>query len=517
MGVPRVDWTTTGMWLLLQATTMGFVLPAQEARPVPGAVVVGVTGSAPDKPIGEVDIEVRRSYAALATWTFWRGAPLAESAVIRGRSDKAGHFSIPVDPGYEYEVRFAKAGYQDSRGIVYPNRPFLGFLQPGKTAASDSSEPRADRPMRVRGRILDARTGDPIAGAGLRQFWGTTFLSRSDDAGGFDLRCDRKQAEDDILVWAEGYRLGYVPQASFAKEDPIEVKLQRGIDLHGRLVDRKGRPLAGRVVVLCTDVPVGTETTYGEVAIWKKTDADGRFGFGALDDGWRYWLRTLLPSGTPCEIAQGHMGRTPKDVGSTIAEGAFSVEGRVLAPDGKPLSGGRVHVLRLFEGKPAKYEIVRTAPSFPIDALGRYRVPGLSPYPHELCFFHEGLEHSVQVVKPPSEGSMVRLDVGMSAGRSVHGKVVDAEGKAIDGALLRGMVWADEEIFPIVPNGDMTHNGRFIAGNMRVLTRPDGTFLLERLRTKVPLRIICSKEGYKTVKLRLPKTPGEAPLRIVLR
>jgi hypothetical protein len=509
---------------------MGFLLPllglntrlsAQQIQQAAHGFVLGVTGSSPERPVGDVSIEVRRSYAAIATWSYWRGAPLPKAPTIQGRSDKQGRFRIPVAAGYEYEVSFSKPGYKDSKGFVYANRPFLGFMEKGvsgplREGTQPATAPSTSPSNMAHGKLKDAVTGKPIVGAEIREFWGTKSLTHSSKAGEFAVHCTAEQAKNDLLVWAKGYRLSVVPQAAFGKQGGVEIGLQAGVLLSGQLVDAKGKPQVGRWVVLGTDVPVG-ETIYGGVVLWTRTDAEGRYGFSALASGWRYWVRTLLPGGTPFEIADGKMPEGPMDLGLATAVPSFSVEGRVTDPDGKPLLGGRVHVLRLFGGKPVQLQVVRTTPSFPIDGQGRFRIPGLAPYSHELCFFLEGLEHAVRVVKPPEKGAVLPLSVQMGSGRSLRGVVVDAQDKPVDGALLRGMVWSDQEIAPIVPHGDLSHMGRFIAGNMRVLTRPDGTFLLERLRSQLPLRIICSKKGYKSVKLRVAATPDNKPLRIQLR
>jgi len=482
----------------------------------PKGWILGVTGSSPERPVGEVKIEVRRSLAAIATWEWWRGAPLPAIQSIPGLSDKQGRFRIPVEPGYEYEVAFSKPGYKASKSLVYTNRPFLGLVQKGASdPVPSASTPSADRSMVLRGKVSVKASGKPIDHAGIREFWGTKWLTRSGKSGGFELRCTREQAENDLLVWAEGYRIASLPQSAFGKEAGVEVQLHPAVLLKGRLVDAKGKGLAGREVVVSTDVPVG-EVTYGDVALWTKTDAEGRYSFSALGPGWRYWVRTLMPEGIPLELGEGILAEGPRDLGSTMATIGYAVTGQVMGPDRKPLDGGRVHVLRLFGGKPTQCQILRTTPSFPIDGQGRYRIPGLAPYAHELCFVREGLEPVVRVVKPPEQDDRVELDVRMGFGRSLRGLVVDADGKPVDGALVRGMVAADSEFFPLVPRGDMSHPGRFIMGNMRVLTRPDGSFLLERLRSRLPLRILCSKAGHKTVKLTLPATPDDKPLRITL-
>jgi hypothetical protein len=165
--------------------------------------------------------------------------------------------------------------------------------------------------------------------------------------------------------------------------------------------------------------------------------------------------------------------------------------------------------------------VARETPSYPIDQTGSYRIPSLCPGKYELAFWIDNAEIEVRVVDagPGGEqGGEQHLDVAIGQGRRFQGKVVDEAGKPVAGALLRAFGWAKDELLPLVPPDNPTgHNGRFLVGNVRVLTRDDGSYRLERIRSHLPIRLTVEKpkDGYRKCTLRV-EVDGEPPPVITL-
>ncbi|PIE22995.1 MAG: hypothetical protein CSA62_09690 [Planctomycetota bacterium] len=490
--------------LLLVSTAL-----AQQQVQVPErSSLAGITGLSPEQPVPAVAIEVRRFADQIATWDFWRGAPLGQLQVAKGRSDAQGRFSFQLPFGPLYDIYFKKPGFQDGRVVTGAGRPFLGRMQAGQSGAKPKEA--ALGPACLIATFKDAKSGEAVPGVRVRAPWGTRLLGISDAEGRVAVGTLDKVREDVLMAFSDKYRVLVIPKEDLAavgepaKERSYE--LRQGCRVHGRLVDKDGRPQEGIWVVAETDVPVGSDGVYGAVAWWTRTDAEGRYSFGSFLPNGRYWVRSLLNRLLPCELGRGRIDAqgSSVDLGTQSTGPSFAVEGRVTLK-GQPLGRpGRVHVLRLSDEKVELKLVARTTPSFPIDPTGLYRIPELAPGSYELCFWVDGLEHQVQVVRSPVKGKRRRLDVDMGPGRTLEGKVVDQDGKPLSGVLLRALVWRDEYQV-LVPNGDLSHNGRFLVGNVRVLTREDGSFKLERVRSQVPILLIAMPEGRPKVEMRIEK------------
>ena len=482
---------------------------AQQSVPVPErAGLQGMTGEDPQKPVPGVEVEVRRFAEKIATWDFWRGAPLGELQVAKGRSDAQGRFGFELPFGVLYDVHFRKAGYQNGRAVTGAGRPFLGKVTPGQSGPGPEDPPLG--PPCLVATFEDAKTGEAIPGVRVRAPWGTRWLGTSDAKGQVAVGTLDKVRDDVLMAFSPGHQVFVIPKEHLAAEGKPATersyRLTSGHRVHGRLVGSDGKPQGGIWVVGETDVPVGEDGVYSAIAWWTQTDAEGRYSLGGYLPESRYWVRSLMNRLVPCELGRGRIPAKGADVdlGTQSLGPTFAVEGRITL-QGQPLGRpGRVHVLRLSEQKVELKLVARNTPSFPIDPSGLYRIPELAPGSYELCYWVDGLEQQVRVVRTPMMGPRLRVDVDMTPGRTLEGKVVDQDGKPVGGVLLRALVWRDEYQV-LVPEGDLSHNGRFLVGNVRVLTREDGSFKLERVRTQVPILLVALPEGKPKVEMRIEK------------
>ncbi len=463
-----------------------------------------------------IEIQATVDLSRVASYEFWREYKLPKLPSWTTKSDKNGRFRIPVPRGWEFLVTAKAKGFLPFKTITYANRPFLIQMDPGK-------EPPVEKPKLAFGKgflkvhVQDPK-GQPIPGAIVRKPWTFENLGKTDAKGDVRIFYRKDLAENPLILIKKGFILGATPRNSLEKdkENSTKLTLLPGHKVTGRILDKQGKPLAHLRILCETDLPASREETLGGIPWETTTDAEGRFEIAELGERWRYWIRTLLPNGTPVEIAQGIADKGERKIPDLKAGPFSSVSGLVRLQKGGNAEGGRVHVLRLWPEKVWQLLVARETPSWPIDQGGEYRIPALIPGRYELCFAFPGMEPLVRVLEVPPESKDLELSVVLGPGRAIHGKVMDEEGKPIGGALLRGIPDAKNEFFPIVPNGQMNHNGRFLFGNVRVLTRKDGTYLLERLRTKIPLLILIIKEGYQTKKIHLGANDSNL-LNVVLK
>ncbi|MCE9593679.1 MAG: carboxypeptidase regulatory-like domain-containing protein [Planctomycetes bacterium] len=142
----------------------------------------------------------------------------------------------------------------------------------------------------VSGRVVDATTGEPIAGAEVGEGWTFHRFVKTDWNGEFEFKGFAEAGYDDIAVRAKGYgRIARtVRNANGPVAERIEVKLARVRVLRGRVVDSSGAPVDGAYVAAPAYI-LGARTPNSEDAHqldWPSTfsAADGRYALDVRPD-----------------------------------------------------------------------------------------------------------------------------------------------------------------------------------------------------------------------------------------
>ena len=281
--------------------------------------------------------------------------------------------------------------------------------------------------IRIGGTVVDPE-GNPVAGArvSLYRYWtggempgakgdGVDF-ERQEHTTGEDGRWSAGQVPPEIL-----HRIGiaaehpdYIAARAVGdvgtgrmerlKEGTYELRLGRGLEVRGRVLDRDERPIPGATVW------AGGRNT----AERKETRTDGEGGFE---------FRNVVEGPVPFSVlAQGHEPATQTvKVGAETAELVFRlgkgsvIRARVQNAEGEPLSGTRVDL----EGDdPAgrAYEFATRT-----DGDGRFEWDGAPPDPMQFYFYAPGYEQKRNHVLRPGEDNVVV----MKRARRVVGRVLD--------------------------------------------------------------------------------------------
>lgn len=515
-----------------KAGELGGIVRDLEGRPVAGAKVVA-----------------RLDEFAIASDAFWGNMPRAFFPVVASAmSDAEGRFSMRVEDGPLWAVIATHAGTKSNRARAYANRPFPLTIGAYTPPPGQAGEPERKGEGSISGRVLDAATGKPLAGARLRRAWKDENFTVADAQGRYRVGWTSKIGQprsgktdkvlEAVFVFAPGYQIAALPTAAIREgsDTTHDVRMKKGIGVRGRIVDASGKPVQGLRLICEDDILVG-DVQYGSVMWTQRSDADGRWSFeemhaeepGRAGTGSRYWVRGLTEDGIAVEITDGYFGPDAKEsieIGDVAIGPTSSVTGRVRRVDGKAIEQApkpgempitpKVHYIKYWNKKPARPQIMRNTPWVPITSAGSYRIPKLAPGQYELAFWlSDKLEVEVRTVTIGREPREHRVDVEIGPGRSFRGSVVDSDGKAVDGALLRAWPNHVDEYLPLVPNGNIEHSGRFLQGNVRVLTKPDGTYLLSRIRSKLETLLIVQKEGFQTRKIVVP-ADAPPPPQIVL-
>ena len=258
------------------------------------------------------------------------------------QTDEQGGFEIPGLPRGAFSLRFMELDVSASwfAGLQAPLPEGSVFvIEEGYTTYP--------------GRVVDADTEAPIAGATLEYEGGTaegrraTGTAVADAAGAFEVRMPSPEAR--FWVRAEGY----ATLQGFSKEgEPILFRLSRQGRVVGRVVRKEGgTPVAG--------VPVHTWNwhTFDVKSPLDVSDEDGRFeggvgpGQGSVYAFGAGWVSTGLSEMVDRSVApltvKADAGSTTEVVLEVVEAGR--VEGVVVGADGRP-AGGVAVVLQMPQG-----------------------------------------------------------------------------------------------------------------------------------------------------------------------
>jgi protocatechuate 3,4-dioxygenase beta subunit len=335
------------------------------------------------------------------------------------------------------------------------------------------------RVSKVRGTVLDP-LGTPVAGAALRidhaddtyRFWSNeNDAEKSDERGAFEI--DARPGSIRLCAvhsnWAPSAeeKLDVAPGSAVG---PLTLRLRRGGTITGTVLDRAGKPGAGRRVSYWggsngEDRTCDTEGRFrfervppGEAQVsLQPAEAElnaTRDGQGQVD-----WQRAQPINGTAkVNVIEGQvvdvvLGGIPKDalhVTGTVRSGAPLARAKIQFYGPMTQTGGESRATVADET--GRYEILVPGP-------GRFHVSLTSA---------DSSTHGLQVDIPA--GSAYVLDVDLPA-TSIAGRVLDAKGAPVGGVRVQAYASAGRE----AEGGP----SRFYDSDAR--TAPDGTFTLNAL------------------------------------
>jgi RNA polymerase sigma factor (sigma-70 family) len=541
------DWVELGPAGKPEALTLrlGREVPIQgrvltlEGEPVAGASVEVLRA---EKPRGK-DLT-----AWVQTWARNRdpkaihldGSALGSAKVT---TDKAGRFSLGGF-GPERAVLLRVGGEDIERALLWAlTRPGNGPVREAKgitwarfyLARFDHA---AGPTKPVVGTVRDKRTGKPVAGITLM---GGYTTATTDSRGRYRLVGGAKRERYDLFLSAEGKRgLPYFPVLKRDIRDtqglePVtaDFELEPGLEVSGRLLDAGGKPVPGQVkYVNLPDNPNlkdYLQHTYpGHPVIggglggtgWSRAGDDGRFTAPALPGPGLLLVRAdeerrfaMLEPGKEFHAAHGISSQyytigylhaivpikpsadRPKSLRQDVVlEPGRSLAGRVVGPDGKPVTGAYVAGLGELDG----FDPIIVGEPMVLDGA-EFTAHGLNPrHPRAVFFFHPGKKLSRLLVVRGDEPAP--LVVHLQPLVSVRGRLVDAGGLPVKGATVSTFPfqWGSlpEDLARLnFPAKELMTNGLSQvlwkhAEARRATTDDKGEFLLEGLVPGVPYDLV---------------------------
>jgi protocatechuate 3,4-dioxygenase beta subunit len=385
-------------------------------------------------------------------------APLASAA---SRAD--GTFAVTVAAAATDIVRLAFSG-----GPAAPRVLDAVF----EAIGDDAGDVRLPKATPLAGRVVDGR-GGPVVGATVSLWPGGERGPQDSSPGAGRLQSATTKADGTFRIdaaAAESNRLR-VEAPGFATQEREPV---RGGALVRPVTLALGQVLRGTVTLADRRTPAAgarvrfegrTETTR-----WVETRPDGTF----LLDGAPREAGSVVADGG--DLGRASAARATEPLTIALAPTA-TLAGRVVdAADGKPLPGVRL-VARSEDGA----FVARSGRD------GRYSVRGLSPRSYRLTAEDDRFVSWSRRVRI-APGQSETQDVPLTRGATLAGRVVDGEGRPIEGARVLVSRGGESAIRSFM---------RRLEGEPSVRTGRDGSFRATRLSPGENQRLDVSHDEYE--------------------
>jgi protocatechuate 3,4-dioxygenase beta subunit len=383
------------------------------------------------------------------------------------------------------------AGRTDAKGeLVAPAsataRLGVSVVAPGYVPADDGVRAGAARRVTLeRGaeraiEIVDAG-GAPASDAIVLDAARGLALARADEQGFATVRVPATGELPIDVVTANGASTSLrASPAPFDDAPPLLALIEPRVTATGRVTaEDDGRPVVGALV-----------WRRGAPADRATTDDAGRFTISGPLEG-----ESVLVAAAPGYVPSLE-GEVVLAEGRSIAlsmQPAASVRGRVVDADGAPVAGARVHYARVFDARfSPRRRFVRgagdgrarffgTQRHGETNAEGRFALSGIAPERDgEVLATAEGFAPSRVPVDGLEPGAVAKdLEIVLTPGATIAGRVVDAEGEPIEGVIVGASEHSRMPRFAlfaqrIEDSGRMTRTDA--AGRFALEHVPDGEF-----------------------------------------
>ena len=403
------------------------------ASPVSGTVV-----DARGRPVPSAEVELLRTREP--------GFLPREDSSYLAATGTDGRFTILMSPGrFDLTVR--------ARGFAPLERSALEVY-------GDLGRFVVERGTAVRVRVSD-RDGQPVEGAEVwivprdPRDWNAYYRQGPAGISGAEGEVGLPDLPPGRSVSLDVCRSGFLPVAVVVREvtsEPIEAVLERSARISGRVTDPAGAAVEGaRVVAWLSgerpDRPESVRPCYRELGS-ARTNGEGRFILESLPPGW-WTVRASAPGWLPADSERRQVRAGESLEGMEIALGrGETVAGRVLSPDGAPLSGAEVQALG--------------GPSAVSGADGTYRLEGVETGERTVEATHPDHEFASRTLEVEPGENRLDLKLERDRRREIRGRVLGplAEARVLgpssswtttDGSFLlrerdgRPEIWAQAE------------------------------------------------------------------------
>jgi protocatechuate 3,4-dioxygenase beta subunit len=270
--------------------------------------------------------------------------------------------------------------------------------------------------------------GKPVAGATVRLFgegWSAPPTAEPADAAGRFTASGIEPGEYWVVARAGARAPGLAKVTVTAEDATAEVTLGDGGYVIGRVVDEAGRPISGATLRPETFEGRGLPALVGETMAGS-SGADGSFALGPLPAG-SLGLLVSHRGHANGRVEAVVRSRQAADLRDVALETGLAVRGRVRDREGAGLPGilVRAEPARGGEGATADAET---------DADGAFSLSGLPAGAYAVVAEAAGFARA----RASATAGGAPVEIVMDVGGTISGRVVDAEGRPVEGATVFG-------------------------------------------------------------------------------
>lgn len=333
-------------------------------------------------------------------------------------TDGDGRFEAKATPGTYFVLarkeRLTSDGgpWSERRWTVRSGKPLEGLVLHLKAGGC------------VTGRVTHKDTGAPLDSAGVVAESGATATIDRD--GRFAL-LGLAQAEHTLKVISPGLANTHQDINTTGKPDyDVAIEMSRGYSLRGRVTDEAGQPIAGALV---------RDNYSGSVILcWMQhtlTAADGSYELTGYPFTRKLWSM-MVSHKDFAEASKGDLDPPAQGdvltVDFMLGQG-FAVAGEVSDQAGRPVPDALVN----YSGN-TSYVHYRDTHA---DEEGRFNLTRIAEGREDaICVLAKGFAPADQRATPGKGDGIPFLTFALALGHGASGRVVDAEGKPIAGAVL---------------------------------------------------------------------------------
>jgi len=435
---------------------------------------------------------------------------LAEDAVPLGRTDDKGLLRLTLSKSGE-KIEVARNGLALWSGEVGP-------------APGPESPPFDVRLLELRtmaGRVIDAKTREPVTGAVVWDESSPLISSVSDTSGQFALSGPATQRLE-ILSGA----IGYLRPEAF--EFPLDgdgrpgptIALSPAAAIVGRVVDANDVGIAGAKISLSEKMAGGMMRIRAGMprdisdAV---TDEDGRFHIAAIDPDLHYDIKAEAEGYAPVKQPAGDLqpNRTLSGVVLTLNSG-HAIRGELVDEDGNAIGGAELTAIESSPNRGLGGGAIRFGGDKPTSNEsasgndGRFAVTGLPTGKFDLTAKRSGFApHTIAAVELEGDKDVDVGRITLLPGETLDGLVLDSDGVPVEGAELLAT-----EASPM--SGLLMGMSFGESGPADAVSDPAGWFAISDLSKELRYTVTASRPGFVAAQVDGVTLPLSEPLELRL-
>ncbi len=379
-----------------------------------GSTAFGFVADQDGAAVEGAEVRLRRAEAGATEATTSGQLSSPSPSDFRALTNPEGRFEVMGLPFGSYDISVEASGFAPMvvRGV--------GLSQ--ESDQQDVGTILLDREVALAGRVLD-EAGRGLSGGVVtvrRRGGGSGESGVTEGGGEFYFGGFAAGQVLDVVVQAEGFQPRTLLGVQLPLEQDLEVRLEMGGLLSGRVESTAGDPISGALVTLLREGAAEARLRLPSSI----ADSDGRFEFDGIAAG-RYTLRASKENFLDGEIGglEVEAGQGREDLSVILASGS-EIGGVVLSPEGALVATAQVSV------RQAGRRIEAAS-----DHQGRFLLRGLVPGPAEVEARHPDFLSTRSEVD--FRQARHDLELWLRSAVSVSGRVLRQDGSPASGARAR--------------------------------------------------------------------------------